>query len=278
MSKVNYQEQSFKGVSINIPPSEIGPKGMKFVQSQFVELWYLLRIEFKNIQESWVWSVLMISLFPIITIMFLSFFMVDPTKETITRVITGTMVFPIILMGMNTYAIELSLAKHSGHFVFYSSLPISKANFVFSKLISGFVMTLPSVIIMTIFGQLIFGVTLHFSPIVLPIMALCIGCCVGFGMLLGFLSPNHQLTNLGSQSFMMLVSFLTPIMIPIEQLPKLLQFISYAIPTTYVAESFHTLFTTGWERSVGINIIILTGFFILFMALVLWKMDWRVER
>ena len=278
MSKVNYQEQSFKGVSINVPPSEIGPKGMKFVQSQFVELWYLLRIEFKNIQESWIWSVLMISLFPIITIMFLSFFMVDPTKETITRVITGTMVFPIILMGMNTYAIELSLAKHSGHFVFYSSLPISKVNFVFSKLISGFVMTLPSVIIMTIFGQLIFGVTLHFSPIVLPIMALCIGCCVGFGMLLGFLSPNHQLTNLGSQSFMMLVSFLTPIMVPIEQLPKLLQFISYAIPTTYVAESFHTLFTTGWERSVGINIIILTGFFILFMILVLWKMDWRVER
>ncbi len=278
MSKVNYQEQSFKGVSINVPPSEIGPKGMKFVQSQFVELWYLLRIEFKNIQESWVWSVLMISLFPIITIMFLSFFMVDPTKETITRVITGTMVFPIILMGMNTYAIELSLAKHSGHFVFYSSLPISKVNFVFSKLISGFVMTLPSVIIMTIFGQLIFGVTLHFSPIVLPIMALCIGCCVGFGMLLGFLSPNHQLTNLGSQSFMMLVSFLTPIMIPIEQLPKLLQYISYVIPTTYVAESFHTLFTTGWERSVGINIIILTGFFILFMVLVLWKMDWRVER
>ena len=146
--------------------------------------------------------------------------MVDPTKETITRVITGTMVFPIILMGMNTYAIELSLAKHSGHFVFYSSLPISKANFVFSKLISGFLMTLPSVIIMTIVGQLIFGVTLHFSPIVLPIMALCIGCCVGFGMLLGFLSPNHQLTNLGSQSFMMLVSFLTPIMVPIEQLPK----------------------------------------------------------
>ena len=204
--------------------------------------------------------------------------MVDPSKETITRVITGTMVFPIILMGMNTYAIELSLAKHSGHFVFYSSLPISKANFVFSKLISGFLMTLPSVIIMTIVGQLVFGVTLHFSPIVLPIMALCIGCCVGFGMLLGLLSPNHQLTNLGSQSFMMLVSFLTPIMVPIEQLPKVLQYVSYGIPTTYVAESFHTLFTTGRESSVGINIIILTGFFILFIVLVLWKMDWRVER
>lgn len=278
MNKVNYQEQSFNDVPINMPTAGLGPKGLGFLQGQFVELWYLLRIEFKNIRESWVWSVLMISLFPLITIAFLSFFMVDPTKETITRVITGTMVFPIILMGMNTYAIELSLAKHSGHFVFYSSLPISKANFVFSKLISGFLMTLPSVIIMTIVGQLVFGVTLHFSPIVLPIMVLCIGCCVGFGMLLGFLSPNHQLTNLGSQSFMMLVSFLTPIMVPIEQLPKVLQYVSYGIPTTYVAESFHTLFTTGWESSVGINIIILTGFFILFIALVLWKMDWRVER
>ncbi|MGG3891743.1 ABC transporter permease [Metabacillus fastidiosus] len=280
MSKlVKSQEHSFNNhLPVDILSLGRGPKGMKALQTQLLELWYLLRIEFKNIQESWVWSVIMISLFPLITITFLSFFMVNPTEETMTRVITGTMVFPIILMGMNTYAIELSLAKHNGHFVFYSSLPISKINFVFAKLISGFLMTLPSVIIMTMLGQLMFGITLNFSSIIVPIMILCIGCCVGLGMMLGFLSPNHQLTNLGSQSFMMLVSFLTPIMIPIEQLPKPLQFVSYAVPTTYVAESFHTLFTTGWDNSVGINIVILTAFFILFLVLVLWKMEWRVER
>ena len=65
MNKVNYQEQSFNDVPINMPTTGLGPKGLKFLQSQFVELWYLLRIEFKNIRESWVWSVLMISLFPI---------------------------------------------------------------------------------------------------------------------------------------------------------------------------------------------------------------------
>lgn len=276
MSKLVREQNRF--TNLPIPLAGLEPKGLKAIQGKLLELWYLLRIEFKNIRDSWVWSVLMISLFPLITIGFLSFFMVNPTEETITRVITGTMVFPIILMGINTFAIELSLAKHSGHFVFYSSLPISKVNFIVSKLISGFIMTLPSVLIMTFLGQFIFGVTLNFSWIVLPIMVLCIGCCVGLGMLIGFLSPNHQLTNLGSQSFMMLVSFLTPIMIPIEQLPIVLQYVSYAIPTTYVAESFHTLFTTGWENSVGMNMIILGGFFILCLSLVLWKMDWRVER
>lgn len=276
MSKLVREQNRF--TNLPIPLAGLEPKGLKAIQSKLLELWYLLRIEFKNIRDSWVWSVLMISLFPLITIAFLSFFMVNPTEETITRVITGTMVFPIILMGINTFAIELSLAKHSGHFVFYSSLPISKVNFIISKLISGFIMTLPSVLIMTFLGQIIFGITLNFSWIVLPIMVLCIGCCVGLGMLIGFLSPNHQVTNLGSQSFMMLVSFLTPIMIPIEQLPIVLQYVSYAIPTTYVAESFHTLFTTGWENSVGLNMIILGGFFVLCLSLVLWKMDWRVER
>ncbi|MFA9557756.1 ABC transporter permease [Evansella sp. AB-rgal1] len=276
MSKV-VKEEKYVTVPMNLSFEGIEPKGLKAVRGILLELWYLSRIEFKNIRDSWVWSVLMISLFPIITISFLNFFMVNPTDQTITRLIIGTMVFPIILMGINTFAIELSMAKHSGHFVFYSSLPISKVNFILSKLISGFIMTLPSVIIMTFIGQFMFGITLHFSWIVLPIMALCIGCCVSLGMLIGFLSPNHQLTNLGSQSFMMLVSFLTPIMIPMEQLPKVLQMASYGIPTTYVAESFHILFTTGWESAVGINIAILLGFFLICLTLVLLKMDWRVE-
>jgi ABC-2 type transport system permease protein len=139
-------------------------------------------------------------------------------------------------------------------------------------------MTLPSVIIMTILGQLVFGITLHFSLAVLPILILSIGTCVCFGMLVGFLSPNFQLTNIGSQMFMMIISFLSPVMVPMEQLPKVLQYVSYALPTTYVADSFYTLFTSGWQSNVGTNILALIGFFVLFLILVSWKMDWRVER
>lgn len=164
MSKMmNYQHNTPARVQNDVHAIAAGDKGIKALQNQFVEMWYLLRIEFKNVRDSWVWSIIMISAFPFITISFLSFFLTNPSEVTLIRVITGNMVFPIVLMGMNTYAIELSLAKHNGHFLFYSS-------------------------------------------------------------------------------------------------------------------SFHILFTSGWQSDLWMNIFILIGFFIVFLLLVLWKMDWRVER
>ncbi|MCZ8513175.1 ABC transporter permease [Paenibacillus filicis] len=254
------------------------PKGLKAVLRQFEELWFLLRVEFANVRDSWVWSVVMVSLFPLIVVFFLKFFMLDPSEEVMSRIITGNMVFPIIIMAINTLAQELSVAKHAGHFVFYASLPISKINFIVAKLISGFLMTLPSVLIMAVLGQLVFGITLHFSPLIIPVIILSIGSCVGFGIMMGFLSINEQMTSLLSQLIMMILSFMTPVMVPMSNLPLALQYLSYAFPTTYVADAFRTLFSTGWESNVGTDMLALAGFFVLTVILLIWKMDWRVER
>ena len=42
MNKVNYQEQSFNEVPINMPTAGLGPKGLKFLQSQFVRAMVLI--------------------------------------------------------------------------------------------------------------------------------------------------------------------------------------------------------------------------------------------
>lgn len=272
---INTQENLSHAKTVGVTAA---PKGLRAVLRQFEELWYLLRVEFANVRDSWMWSVVMVSLFPLIVVFFLKFFMMDPSEEVMRRIITGNMVFPIIIMAINTLAQELSVAKHAGHFVFYASLPISKFNFIIAKLISGFLMTVPSVLIMAFLGQLVFGITLHFSPIVIPVIILSIGSCVGFGLMMGFLSTNQQMTSLLSQLVMMILSFMTPVMVPMSNLPVAIQYLSYAFPTTYVADAFRTLFSSGWESNVGTDMLALAGFFFLSVMLVLWKMDWRVER
>lgn len=254
------------------------PSGFRASRQPFIELWYLMRVEFANLRGSWVWSVLMASMFPLTTVLFFRFFMTHPSPVAMRQMITGNMVFPIIIMGINALSQDLSWAKHNGHFVFYASLPISKINFIVAKLTSGFLMTLPSVVIMAGIGELVFGITLHFSLIVLPVLVLAIGGCVGLGTLMGFLSPSHQLTNMMSQVVMMVLSFLTPVMIPMAQLPKAMQVVSYIFPTTYAADSLRTLFTTGWQPNVGTDILALIGYTALSLVLIIWKMDWRVER
>lgn len=244
----------------------------------WTEVWYLLRIEYANARESWLWSVVMVSFFPMVTTFFLKFFMADASPEEVRHVIAGSMVFPIIVMGIHTLAQELATSKHSGHFVFYASLPISKVNFVLATLVSGFCRTLPSVAITSILSQFIFGVRLNYSLALLPVVFLSVGSCVGLGMLMGFLSPNRQFTDMLGNLAMMILSFLTPVYMPVSQLPKVMQWISYLFPTTYVADSLRTLFTAGWQGNVAVNMLILLGFTLGFGALVLWKMDWRVDK
>ncbi|MBA1435292.1 hypothetical protein, partial [Bombilactobacillus bombi] len=103
----------------------------------------LMGIEISSWKDSWIWSVIMVSLFPIIALSFISFIVPQTTTLYAEKVTTGAMVFPIILMGMNTYAINISASKENGEFSYYANLPISKTVFLATKLTSGFFMTLP---------------------------------------------------------------------------------------------------------------------------------------
>nr|WP_246042434.1 ABC transporter permease [Cohnella pontilimi] len=243
-----------------------------------VELGILFRIQFSIIRDSWVWVILMASMFPFMTLMFMRFFMTNPTPDMIIRSITGNMLFGVIAMGMNGMAQEISWQKHQGHFTFYAALPISKFNFVLANLIRGLISNIPSVIILAIIGQLVYGVTFHYSWGLIPVLLLSIFSIVGIGVCLGFSSPNHQLTNMLSQVLMMVVTFLTPIMMDIHQLPKVLQWFSYIFPSTYAAEALQQILLTGWTTVVTRDALILSGFSVVCYLVINKSVSWRVNK
>ena len=104
------------------------------IQRRITEWLILARIQFTIIREAWVWIFIMACMFPLTTSLFLKFFTVDPTPAVMTRIITGNMLFGLIVMGLNSMAQEISYQKHQGHFTYYSSLPIAKVNFIFANL------------------------------------------------------------------------------------------------------------------------------------------------
>lgn len=251
---------------------------LKFsVKQKLVEVWILFRIQFAEIREAWLWIFVMASMFPFTTLMFLKFYTVDPTPEMMMRIITGNMVFAIIVMGINSLAQEISWQKHQGHFVFYASLPISKLNFVFAVFLRGFMTSFPSVVILAVIGQLVYGIQFHYSFGVVPVLLLSVLACVGIGTALGFLSPNHQFTNMLAQTLLMVISFLSPVMVTMEMLPRVLQWIAYIFPTTYVAEAFRSLFLYGWSADVTKNVLFLIGYVIISFTIILKTVQWRVE-
>jgi ABC-2 type transport system permease protein len=216
-------------------------------------------------------------MFPLTTLLFMNIFMQNPTDEIIIKLIAGNMVFAIIVSGMDAMSQEISWQKHQGHFVFYASLPISKINFVIANLLRGFMSTFPSVVILAAIGQWVYDVPFHYSWGLIPIIFLSIMSVVGIGVMLGFWSPNHQMLNMLSQFLMMIVSFLTPVFVDMHQLPKVMQWVSYVLPTTYAAESLKLLLLSGWDREVSVNMVIMLFFAIGSFLIINRLVHWRVN-
>ncbi|WP_077613973.1 ABC transporter permease [Caenibacillus caldisaponilyticus] len=261
----------------------VQPHGERAAEAQHIrqklnEIWILFRIQFAEIRESWIWIFFMASMFPFSTLLFLKFYTVNPTPEAMIRIIVGNMVFAVIVMGINALAQEISWQKHQGHFVYYASLPISKLNFVLAVFLRGFLTSFPSVVIIAAIGQLIYGIHFHYSFGLIPVFLLSMLACVGIGTMIGFVSPNHQFTNLLAQTLLMVISFLSPVMVTMEMLPKMLQWLSYLFPTTYVANAFRDLFIHGWTHAVTVNTAVLSGYVILSFLVIYRFVEWRVER
>lgn len=242
------------------------------------ELSILLRIQIANVRDSWVWIILMATLFPLTTILFMMFTQPNPSEETITQIIAGNLIFGIIVMGMNGLGQDISWQKHQGHFTFYASLPISKINFVLANLFRGLMNTLPSLIILWWIGQWIFGVQLHLSPMLPVVFLLSLSSVVGFGILIGFWSPNHQLTNMLCQALMVLVTFLSPVMVTMDRLPSVLQWTAYVFPSTYAADAMRNILFVGWTDGVLRDCAVMLLFSVGAVVVVQRLVTWRVKK
>ncbi|MCR8643976.1 ABC transporter permease [Paenibacillus sp. N1-5-1-14] len=242
------------------------------------ELGILFKIQFSIIREAWVFVFLLASIFPFTMLLFMKFFTINPTPEFMVRMIVGNMVFGLIVMGINSMGQDLSWQKHQGHFTFYASLPISKINFVIACLLRGLMTTLPSFIIIALIGQFVFDIHFNYSFAIIPVVLLALFSVVGIGVGLGFWSPNHHMTSMLTQVFMMLITFLTPVMVDMNQLPITFQWVSYIFPTTYATQALLDIFTIGWTPALTQNAFMMVGFSILTYMMIMKNVKWRVNK
>ncbi|SDM14692.1 ABC transporter permease [Paenibacillus jilunlii] len=244
----------------------------------WTEISILFRIQFAIVRDSWAWVILMATLYPLTTLLFMRFYTVNPSDEMVVQIIAGNLVFGIIVMGMNGLGQEIALQKHQDHFTFYASLPISKNNFVIANMLRGLMNTLPSFLILGLLGQWLYGVQLHYSPGLPVVILLSLTSVVGIGILLGFWSPTFQFTNMLCQALMMIISFLSPVMVSIDQLPVPLQWISYVLPTTYAADAMRSILTVGWSMGVMLDCAVMLVFSIISLIVVNRLVSWRVNK
>ena len=241
------------------------------------EIRILFAIQFAEVRDEWIWVVLMASIFPFTVLLFFRFFTPGATEAEVMRIITGNMVFAMVIMGVNNMAQEVARQREKGHFSFYASLPISRINFVMAIFVRGFLTCLPSVVILGGLAQVVYGVAFHYSPAMVPVFAVSLLACTAFGSLLGFLSPSPVTANIAAQFFMMFVSFMTPVLLTPEMLPDVLRIVGYVFPTTYIAAALRIVLSEGWTSEVAKYFAILVLYVCGAFYVISWKLDWRLE-
>ncbi len=178
---------------------------------------------------------------------------------------------------MLTLGQNIGYMKDAGSFEYYAGFPISKQVFILAMATRSVILSIPSSVILLAIGASVFGLPINPSPVSVIVFLLAGYSLAGLGAFVGFFSRDGQTAGLVTQIIDPLIVFLAPVYIPVERLPRFLQYTSRFLPTTYVADAL--------RASVAGTVTVQTwreiGFLVVWTMLSLWaasrKLAWRAS-
>jgi ABC-2 type transport system permease protein len=170
---------------------------------------------------------------------------------------------------------QIGWQKQNKDFQYWVTLPIPKMLLFVAIITVSVLFALPGLLGTYIAGCLMLGLPFTGGLLLVVLIPLSALSLTGLGALLGSISPNGMTSNMIGNLFLTVVGFLSPMLIPLQNLPGLLQFTSRFIPTTYIADAFRI--SLGWQGSSSLllDIVVLVVTTVVFMGIAQWRIDWR---
>ncbi len=177
--------------------------------------------------------------------------------------VTGTML---------TLGQELGLLKDVRGFDYYASLPLYKVQLIMAYLIRATIITIPSIVMLIAVGKIAFNVQIVIHISLFVIVFLSGMSLAGLGAFIGIYSRNSSHASTITQILQPIIIYCAPVFVPMQNMPKVMQVISWFIPTTYVASALRSSFNGIFD---WFNIFMLIAFCVISVYLVEFKIDWR---
>lgn len=184
----------------------------------------------------------------------------DITDATAAFMITGTATQAIVTVGLVMLPQMLAQSKEEGRMEYFLTMPISREAYLASLVTVVAATALPGVAFCVLFGAWHYGIDLQFDPRFLLVMALGVISLAGVGVAMAVYSPHQQVTNALTQLIIFFVLFFSPVLMPAEQLPWLLQQTAHLAPPTYTADAVRATLTELPGTHLGRSLLMMTGF------------------
>ena len=184
----------------------------------------------------------------------------DISDATATFMITGTATQAIVTVGLVMLPQMLAQSKEEGRMEYFLTMPINREAYLASLVTVVGTIAMPGVAFCVLFGAWHYGVELHFDPRFVIVLVLGVVSLAGIGVAMAVYSPHQQVTNALTQLIIFFVLFFSPVLMPAEQLPWLLQQTAHLAPPTYTADAVRATLTELPGTHLGRSLLMMTGF------------------
>ncbi len=202
---------------------------------------------------------------------------VSQAYQYIDFLIPGMVGFSVLVAPMFSMVNVCSQYKRDKIFKQLSLTPLTRTEWLISKILFYILLSFASFLLLSLFGILVFGAHINFTVWVIPFLLVGPFLFVSLGMLVGTVSTSVESASVVGNLVMFPMMFLSGTFFPVNIMPTYLQNIAHVLPLFYVIEGLKNVMIYGNYSSalVDLSVIVIVSAIIFTLAVRFFK--WRED-
>jgi ABC-2 type transport system permease protein len=158
-----------------------------------------------------------------------------------------------------------------------SLTPLTKGEWLTSKIIWYIILSVASFLLMTLFGVELFGAHVTFSPWIVPFLIVGPIFFVALGMLVGTVTKSQESAGVIGNIITFPMMFLSGTFFPVASMPTYLQNIAHVLPLFYVIDGLNDVMIYDNYAKALIDVVILVVIALVIFIAAVRAFKWRED-
>ena len=171
----------------------------------------------------------------------------NPERRSAIFLVPGLIVVILAIVTVQQTAVSLVRERELGTSEQLAISPLRRPELMLGKLLPWTALAFIDLVVISALAVWVFGVPLRGDPVLLGTgAALFVFCCLGLGLVISAVAPSLDVANIAALLFTFLPAFLlSGFVFALNQIPVVLQWISYAFPARYMVAVARGVFLKG---------------------------------
>jgi ABC-2 type transport system permease protein len=203
--------------------------------------------------------------------------LISKSYKYIDYLVPGLVGFSVLTSPMFALVNISSQYKRDKIFKQLSLTPLTKTEWLISKILWYILLTFVSFVLMTTAGTLLFGAHVTYAVGIVPFLFLGPFLFVSLGMLVGTVSKSVESAAVVGNLITFPMMFLSGTFFPVSTMPNYLQNLARVLPLYYVIDGLNSVMVYGNYASAYTDIGVLVVLSVLIFALAVRFFKWRED-